>query len=591
MSRSKNSPEVDQSESQETCIGIDLGTTHSLVSIFRDGKPVLLPNAHGDLLTPSVVGVLPNGEIVVGQTAKELRVTDPDSCAWCFKRHMGQERRIKLGQKEFAPHELSSLVLRSLKSDASTVLGVEVTDAVITVPAYFNDHARQATRLAGEMAGLNVRRMINEPTAAALVHGYHERDDEKNLLVIDLGGGTFDVTVMEVFEGTLEIRASAGESMLGGEDFTDRIVSKVLASENAQLEVAELNDALRVARLRSECETAKRKLSTEDEVYIRVPDTDGRFGEKPKRFRMDAKSFSKLCDPLMQRIAGPIARALRDAAMEPSEIDEVILVGGATRMTVLKNFVEDYFGKPAVARHNPDEIVALGACIQAALIGEDSAVDDMVMTDVCPFTLGVEVVKELGGQIRDGFFSPVLHRNSTIPISKEEVYGTVTPNQDSVKVKIYQGDARKVSDNVFLGELEVSRMPPGPAGSPFYIRFSYDVSGVLEVEAYVPGGKKCRTTITNHIKGLSPKAVEAAKRRIGELKFYPRDDLANQQLARYAERMLGELHPSQREQLDMALDVYEGAMNRADREQFLAAREMLMICLSSLGIHPDGDDS
>ncbi len=572
------------------CVGIDLGTTNSLVSVFRNGKPELLPTAHDGVLTPSVIGVLPNGEIVVGQTAKEFRVTDPESCAWCFKRYMGQDRRLKLGNKEFTPHELSSLVLRSLKNDASAALGVEVTDAVITVPAYFNDHARQATRLAGEMAGLNVRRMINEPTAAALVYGFHDRDEEKNLVIIDLGGGTFDVTVMEVFEGTLEIRASSGESMLGGEDFTDRLVSKVLAAESTRLEIAELNDPLRVARLRSECETAKRKLATEEEAFIRVPESDGRFGDKPKKFRIDRKTFARSCDSLMQRIAGPIARALRDAEMQPSEIDEVILVGGATRMHALQTFIEDYFGKPVVVRHNPDEVVALGASIQAALIGEDSAVDDMVMTDVCPFTLGVEVAKELGGQFRDGYFSPVLHRNSTIPISKEEVYSTVTANQPSVTVKVYQGDARKVSDNVLLGQLEVSPLPPGPAGSPFFIRFTYDVSGVLEVEAYAPGGKKFHTVLTNHIKGLSPKSVAAAKRRISEMKFYPREDLANQQLARYAERMLGELHPTQRDQLDSALDAFEAAMNRADRAEFIAAREMLMMCLSSLGIHPDGAD-
>ncbi|MGB7323666.1 MAG: molecular chaperone HscC [Rubripirellula sp.] len=575
----------------DICIGIDLGTTHSLVSVFRDGQPTLIPNRHGSVMTPSVVGVLKNGEVVVGQTAKELRVTDPDQCSWCFKRYMGQDRRFQLGNKEFTPHELSSLVLRSLKNDATEALGREVTDAVITVPAYFNDHARQATRLAGEMAGLNVRRMINEPTAAALMYGFNDRDDEKNIVVIDLGGGTFDVTVMEVFEGTLEIRASAGESLLGGEDFTDRIVSEVLSNENSRLELAELNDPLRVARLRSECETAKRALATEESASIRVPESDGRFGDSPKKFRIDRKVFARLCNPLMQRIAAPIARALRDAEIQPREIDEIILVGGATRMDVLRRFVEDYFGKPAVMRHSPDEVVALGASIQAALIDQDAAVDDMIMTDVCPFTMGVEVVRELGGQMREGYFSPVLHRNSTIPISKEELYSTVSANQTSVTIKVYQGDARKVADNVLLGELEVSPLPPGPAGNPFYIRFTYDMSGVLEVEAYAPKGKKFRTVLTNHVKGLSPKAVQAAKRRIGELKFYPREDLANQQLARFAERMLGELHPSQRNQLDGTLDAFEAAMIRADRNEFEMARQQLLMCLSALGLDPDGEQA
>ncbi|MFK8112882.1 MAG: Hsp70 family protein [Rubripirellula sp.] len=584
-------PSSNPAENAEVCIGIDLGTTHSLVSVFRDGQPELIRNAHDSTMTPSVVGVLPNGEVLVGQAAKELRVTDPESCTWCFKRYMGQDRRFKLGSKEFTPHELSSLVLRSLRIDASEAIGREVTDAVITVPAYFNDHARQATRLAGEMAGLNVRRMINEPTAAALMYGFHDRDEEKNIVVIDLGGGTFDVTVMEVFEGTLEIRASAGESLLGGEDFTDRIVSEVLSAENSRLELAELNDPLRVARLRSECETAKRKLASELEASIRVPDADGSFGERPKKFRIDRKVFARLCDPLMQRVAAPIARALRDAEIEPRAIDEIILVGGATRMTLLQSFIEEYFGKPAVIRHSPDEVVALGASIQAALIEQDAAVDDMIMTDVCPFTMGVEVVRELGGQMRDGYFSPVLHRNSTIPISKEEVFSTVVANQPAVTVKVYQGDARKVSDNVLLGELEVSPLPPGPAGSPFYIRFTYDMSGVLEVEAYAPGGKKYRTMLTSHVQGLSPKAVEAAKQRINEMKFYPREDLANQQLARFAERMLGELHPMQRQQLDSALDGFEAALNRAERAEFAAAKQHLLMCLSALGLDPDGERS
>ncbi|MEP3931849.1 Hsp70 family protein, partial [Rhodopirellula bahusiensis] len=281
---------------EPVCIGIDLGTTHSLVSVFRDGKPELISNAHGDKLTPSIVGVLQDGQIVVGSAARELRVTAPERCAWVFKRYMGQERKLKLGDKEFTPHELSSLVLQSLRDDAAAHLNTEITDAVITVPAYFNDHQRTATRLAGEMAGLNVRRMINEPTAAALVYGFHAREEEKNLCVIDLGGGTFDVTVMEVFEGTLEIRATAGESMLGGEDFTDRMVSAVLAGEDTQLELAELQQPLRVSRLRGECEKAKRLLSKEESCKIRLPDQDGNFAESPKTYRLTRAEFSRMCD-------------------------------------------------------------------------------------------------------------------------------------------------------------------------------------------------------------------------------------------------------------------------------------------------------
>jgi molecular chaperone HscC len=475
-----------------------------------------------------------------------------------------------------------------LRHDASAFLGHDVTDAVITVPAYFNDHQRQATRLAGEMAGLNVRRMINEPTAAALVYGFHGRDDEKNLCVIDLGGGTFDVTVMEVFEGTLEIRATAGESMLGGEDFTDRIVSAVLASEGTPLEIAELQQPHRVSRLRGECEKAKRLLSDEEVCRVRLPGADGTFSEDPKPFKITRDDFAKLCDPLIQRIAGPITQALRDAELLPTDIDDVILVGGSTRMGVLQDFVSDFFNRQPISDHNPDEVVALGASVQAALIEQDAAVDDMVMTDVCPFTLGVEVVKEFGGHFQDGYFQPVLHRNSTIPVSREETFSTVTANQTEVTLRVFQGDARKVKDNVELGKLKVKGIPPGPSGSPLYVRFTYDLSGVLEVEGYAPGGQKFRTVLTNLVQGLSVEQIAQAKQRIIQLKFYPRDDLDNQRLARLAERMLGELHPTQRQSLDEALDLYEDAMARADREIFEQARNTLLMVLSSLGIdHED----
>ncbi len=565
-------------------VGIDLGTTNSLCAIFERGEPKLIPNSEGDFLTPSVVGILESGEVVVGAAARELLVAHPGRAAACFKRHMGSDRRLSLAGKQYTSQELSSLVLKSLVADAEVYLGEKVVDAVITVPAYFNDHQRQATRLAGELAGLNVRRIINEPTAAALVYGFHEREAEKHLCVIDLGGGTFDVTVMEVFEGTLEIRATAGESQLGGEDFTDRLVSAVLASQKLQLEVAELKQPLRVARLRSECEQAKRRLAREGQTRVRLPEPNGQYAERPLEFRVDRSGFAKLCANLMNRIAVPIDRALRDAKLLPKEIDDVILVGGATRMPVLVEHVRNYFNQTAKMDFNPDEVVALGAAIQAALIEQNSAVNDLVMTDVCPFTLGVEIVKNLGGQIQDGYFHPILHRNSTIPISREEVFSTVTPNQREVEVRVFQGDARKVSDNIELGKLSVVGLPPGPAGTPIHIRFSYDLNGILEVEAYAAGGKKHRTVLTNHVKGLTQEQIAAAIQRLAALKFYPREDLGNQRLARFCERVIGELAPSQREQLDMVLDIYEAALNRSDRSEFESAKQMLLVTLSSLGI-------
>jgi molecular chaperone HscC len=572
-------------------VGIDLGTTNSLCAIFRDGKPALIPNSHGDFLTPSVVGILENGEVVVGSAARELRVAHPDRAAWCFKRFMGSDRLLELGDKRYTAQELSSLVLKSLVADAVAYLGQPVFDAVITVPAYFNDHQRQATKLAGQLAGLNVRRIVNEPTAAALVYGFHQRDAEKNLCIIDLGGGTFDVTVMEVFEGTLEIRSTAGESMLGGEDFTDRLVSAVLAKQKLTLELAELKQPLLVARLRSQCEQAKRKLTQEEKVKIRMPGEDGRFAADAVELSVDRPTFAKLCQGLMQRIATPIDRSLRDASLTPNEIDDVILVGGATRMPVMVDHVTSYFGKQPHMQFNPDEVVALGACIQAALIEQDQAVEDIVMTDVCPFTLGVEIAKDFGGQVQDGYFQPILHRNSTIPISKEEQFQTVSPNQKSVVVRVFQGDARKVKDNIELGKLEVNNLPPGPAGTQINIRFTYDLNGILEVEAYAPGGAKQRAILTNHVKGLNQQQIQAAVQRLQQLKFYPREDLGNQRLARYCERLIGELHPSQRSQLDSALDFFEAAMLSSDRGACEEAKTALLMTLSSLGIEYDERNS
>lgn len=574
-----------------TIIGIDLGTTNSLCSVFRDGKPQLIPNSHGDFLTPSVVGILENGEVVVGSVAKELRVVQPDRCAWCFKRFMGLDRQLKVHDREFSAQELSSLVLKSLAADAESWLGEKIRDAVITVPAYFNDHQRQATKLAGEMAGLNVRRIINEPTAAALVYGFHERNSEKNLCVIDLGGGTFDVTVMEVFEGTLEIRSTAGESMLGGEDFTDRLVSAVLSHQKLQFEVAELKHPLMVARLRSECEQAKRGLTKAETVKIRLPELDGKYIENPKEFKLTRAAFAKLCEPLMNRITAPVDRALRDASFVPNNIDDVILVGGATRMSVIVDLMKNYFRKDPIMEFNPDEVVALGASIQAALIDQNRAVDDIVMTDVCPFTLGVEIAKDFGGQTQSGYFQPILHRNSTIPISREEIFQTMTPNQKQVRVRVFQGDARRVKDNVELGELKVDNLPPGPAGSPLYIRFTYDLNGILEVEAYAQGGQKHRAVLTNHVQGLNQDQVAEALKRLQQLKFYPREDLGHQKLARFCERIIGELHPFQRQQLDMMLDVYEEALAKSDRQEFENARLALLQTLSSLGIEYDESES
>jgi molecular chaperone HscC len=568
----------------ETIIGIDLGTTNSLCSVFRDGHPVLIPNALGSFLTPSIVGVLEDGQWVVGEPAKELQVTGPDQTGACFKRWMGTDRQVQVGERTLTPIELSSLVLKSLREDAEAFLNHRVDSAVITVPAYFNDHQRQATQRAGELAGLRVRRIINEPTAAALTYGFHDRSAEKHLLVVDLGGGTFDVTLMEIFDGTLEIIATAGESMLGGEDFTDRIVAYALQTEGLALETAEMRFPLRVARLRQECERAKRALASEAGAQIRLPDDQGTF-DAARSVTIDQTTFAGLVAPLMERLKLPLTRALRDGNRGPREIDEIILVGGATRMVVLQSYIQTTFAKPGVIKFNPDEVVAVGAAVQAALIQNQAAVSELVMTDVCPFTLGVEIVKEFGGRLESGYFQPLIHRNTTIPVSREELFATVAANQREVLVKIYQGESRKVADNLCLGELRIVDIPPGPAGQEILVRFTYDLNGLLEVEAVVPGsGRKYNTVLTQHAVALSKVEMEQAVRNLGQLKFYPRDELPNQRLLRYAERRVGEISPFQREQLEDAIDQFQDAMVAGDREGFESARRDLLLTLEQLGI-------
>ncbi|MCY2962173.1 MAG: molecular chaperone HscC, partial [Planctomycetota bacterium] len=443
-------------------VGIDLGTTNSLIAVFRNGRPQLISNVHGETLTPSVVGVLPSGEVIVGSPAKELRVTEPHRCAATFKRLMGQNQSLKLGEKSFTAPELSAMVLRSLKSDAETFLGETVSEAVITVPAYFNDHQRKATRLAGELAGLKVRRIVNEPTAAALAYGFHDRQARKKLLVIDLGGGTFDVTLMDVFEGALEIISTAGENFLGGEDFTDRLASAALSSRNLQFEVMEQRHPLMVSRLRGECEAAKRILSTHETAAIRIPDLRGILDSDSADFIISRSAFTEIVRPMLDRLRGPIDKALRDGRCDRHEVDEVILAGGATRMPAVADLVRDDFCRVPCCNLNPDEVVALGAAVQAALIVDDVAVEDVVMTDICPHTLGVAIVKQFGGHLEEGFFSPVIHRNTTIPVSREERYATVHPHQTSIVLEVYQGEARRVKDNLLLGQLTVDGIPPGP---------------------------------------------------------------------------------------------------------------------------------
>lgn len=561
-------------------IGIDLGTTFSAMAYMSDNEARLIPNALGDVLTPSVVGVEPDGRFVVGRAAKELQVTQPDRCVSVFKRYMGTDWKIELGGHTLTPEKLSSLVLKSLKEDAEAHLGEPIDSAVITVPAYFNEHQRKATIRAGEIAGLKVQRILNEPTAAAIAYGWHSADEERIIVVLDLGGGTFDVSVVEQFDGTLEVRASSGETFLGGEDFTNTLAARVLEQHGLNFEQTELRRPRLISRLRQECEQAKRRLSRQTEVTIRVPDDEGGLSETSPTSNITREQFTRWTDYILNRIEMPIRRALGDAKVKLGDISELILVGGATRMPSVVERAAELFGRQPTCRLNPDEVVALGAAVQAGLFARDASVEDLVVTDVSPFTLGIDICRELGGERQDGYFLPIINRNTPIPTSRVERVSTTRANQTTINVKVYQGEGRKIADNLFLGEFDVPGIPRGPAGQEVDVRFTYDLNGVLEVEATIVATKKrVSHVITYHAKGLTAAAVERAVAEMAALKTHPREESVNRFMIRRAERLYQELPLAERRFLDALITGFEEALelrdaaaieaNRAALEQFL----------------------
>jgi molecular chaperone HscC len=410
------------------------------------------------------------------------------------------------------------------------------------------------------------------------------------VLVFDLGGGTFDVTLMEVFEGTLEIVSTAGESHLGGEDFTDRIVTWALRENGLEPEPTEAREPLRVARLREQCERAKRVLATGAAAHVELafPDARGELAENAPRLALDAERFRALTADLVERLKGPVGRVLRDGRTAPGNVDDVILVGGATRMSVVQALVRELFGREPLVKFNPDEVVAYGAAVQSALIANDCSVADMVMTDVCPFTLGIETSRKLGTELRDGYFMPVIHRNTTIPVSREVAVFTVYPNQRSMTVHVYQGEARRVRDNLRIGQLEVKNIPLGAEEQEVRIRFTYDLNGILEVEAVVSEtGQRTQTVLTHNVQGLSKEDVRRAVKNLQKLKFYPRDELVHRQLLLFAERVVGEIDPYRRDGLEQVLAAFEYAMHAGDREFFGQTRQALLVTLSALGFSFD----
>ena len=539
-------------------VGIDLGTTNSAVGYYADDGPRLIPNSLGDLLTPSAVSVDAGGEVLVGLAARDRQATRPRDTATVFKRLMGTGKETVLNGIRFAPEDLSALVLGSLKRDAEAHLGEAVTGAVVTVPAYFNDRQRKATRRAGELAGVPVERLINEPTAAALSYGIVDRSDREPFLIFDLGGGTFDVSIVEIFEGIIEVRASAGDNRLGGEDFNE--VMMTLARGKLGLPHPDNKPGLREL-MRDAAERARRGLSDADAAEFGLV-WDG----AEHRTEITTADFEAAAAPLIERLRDPVLRAMRDGNIRADAVSEIVLVGGATRMPLVRRTVTRMFGRfPSTAVH-PDHAVALGAAVQAGLKSKAADLAEVRLTDVCPFTLGVDVMeRDRFGREHSGIFSPIIERNTVLPTSRVHRFATASNNQKLVAFGIFQGESRQVSANVKLGQVELP-VPPRPAGEVAVdCRFTYDVSGLLEVDISIPlTGEARQLVIADEADATTEEDLAARRAALAALKIHPRDQDANKALLARAERAYENFVGDRRELIGRLIQHWEGALATQD---------------------------
>ncbi len=470
-------------------IGIDLGTTNSVVAVMEGGKPTVIANAEGSRTTPSIVGFSKNGERLVGQLAKRQAILNPENTIISIKRHMGEDYKKNIDGKNYTPQEISAMILRKLADDASSYLGEKVTSAVITVPAYFNDAQRQATKDAGKIAGLDVLRIVNEPTAAALAYGLEKQTSEK-VLVFDLGGGTFDVSVLEIGDGVHEVLSTSGDTHLGGDDFDQKIIDWLCDEFKKQEGIDLRNDKQAMQRLKEAAEKAKCELSSVVETNINLPFiTADANGPKHLDINLSRAKFEELSHDLLERCKTPVERAIKDAGISKSELNEVVLVGGSTRIPAVQQLVKDYTGKDPNQSVNPDEVVAVGAAVQAGVLAGE--VKDIVLLDVTPLTLGIETL--------GGVMTPLVPRNTTIPVSKSQTFSTADDNQTAVDIHVLQGERPMSSDNKSLGMFRLDGIPPAMKGMPqIEVTFDIDANGIVNVTAKDKAtNKEQKITITN----------------------------------------------------------------------------------------------